>query len=83
MTTTAVSVEKLHEVVPFRALSERAQRAVLSAGKITSHEPGCAVVTEGKEPFGFHLILEGTAVVEMAGKEQRRLALVTTSASCH
>ncbi len=73
MATTTVSIEQIHDVAPFRGLSKRALRAVMSAGTVTTHTPGHAVMVEGAQPMGFHLILDGRAVVERAGKEQDEL----------
>ena len=41
--------------------------------KSVEHAAGHHILEEGGTPLGFHLITEGEAVVEVAGKERRRL----------
>lgn len=68
-----VMLEQLGSADPFSRVGKKALRSLASAARRIDHEEGHQVVEEGGTPLGFHLITEGEAVVEVAGRERRRL----------
>lgn len=64
---------ELGAVQPFTRLGKRALRSLARAAREVRHRADHEIVQEGGTPLGFHLITEGEAVVEIAGKERRRL----------
>lgn len=67
-------VEHLKGVDLFSGLSPRELRGVAGAGRTVVHPPGHEVVVEGGGSVGFHLILEGEALVEVGGQSRPSLA---------
>lgn len=65
--------DQLGAADPFSRVGKRALRSLASAAKGVDHEAGHQIVEEGGAPLGFHLITQGEAVVEVGGKERRRL----------
>lgn len=66
--------DKLQAVSLFAALSERDRKHVAKSGTSVAHTAGKEIVTEGGGSVGFHLILEGTAEVEVNGHKRPALA---------
>jgi CRP/FNR family cyclic AMP-dependent transcriptional regulator len=66
--------DKLKAVALFAALSDRDRKHVVASGRSVVHEPGHEIVTEGAGSVGLHLILEGTAKVEVKGHQRPPLA---------
>jgi voltage-gated potassium channel len=59
----------LREAIPaLKELPAKEVEAIVAAGSQRGHPEGTAVVREGDEGVGFHLILEGTVRVEAAGR---------------
>ena len=52
----------------FSGLSEAKLRQIASRGVQLTHRPGTAVTEQGTEATGFHLIIGGTAVVQVGGE---------------
>jgi len=65
--------DQLGSADPLSRVGKRALRSLASAAKSVEHAAGHHILEEGGTPLGFHLITEGEAVVEVAGKERRRL----------
>jgi CRP-like cAMP-binding protein len=57
----------------FAGLSGRQLKQLTARAKEVRHEPGQSVTSEGNVALGFHLILEGEAVVSQGGAVRRRL----------
>ena len=66
-------MEQLRKCELFGGLSNRALKALAGCAKPTVHKPGHEIVEEGAEPFGFHLITDGTATVTVHGQQRRTL----------
>lgn len=65
--------EQLGSAQPFSRVGKRAMRSLAAAAKQVEHQAGHQIVEEGGTPLGFHLITDGEAIVEVGGKERRRL----------
>ena len=63
----------LRSVPLFEGLEPKELQAVLRCADEVRHAAGKAVVREGGEGIGFHLILDGEATVTQGGRELRRL----------
>lgn len=57
----------------FAGLSRRQIKKLVGAGKEVRSGPGKAIATEGLGALAFHVILEGTAQVSLAGSSLREL----------
>ena len=57
----------------FAGLPEGIRRQVAGRGVQLSHRAGTAITQEGHEGAGFHLILDGTAQVEIGGETRATL----------
>jgi CRP/FNR family transcriptional regulator, cyclic AMP receptor protein len=57
----------------FEGLSKRELEAIHQASKTTEFPPGKPIVEEGATGLGFHLILEGEAVVTVGGRKRATL----------
>jgi CRP/FNR family transcriptional regulator, cyclic AMP receptor protein len=57
----------------FAGLSEATRRQVASRGVQLTHRTGKAITQQGAEGAGFHLILSGTAVVQIGGVDRATL----------
>lgn len=66
---------ELGAVEPFTRIGKRSLRSLAAAAREVRHTEGHEIVQEGGLPLGFHLITEGTAVVEVGGRERRRLGV--------
>ncbi len=64
---------RLADVEFFSGLSEAARRQIASRGVQLTHRPGTTITQQGVEGAGFHLILDGTAVVEVGGEVRATL----------
>lgn len=73
MTSTPDLTEQLGTVELFAALSPRDLRGVAAAGRRVEHAPGHEVLVEGGGSVGFHLVLEGEALVEVGGDDRPSL----------
>ncbi len=65
--------EVLSAVPLMQGLSPRHLRKVADRGRIVDHKGGHEVTEEGGRGVGFHLILDGTAAVEVHGVFRREL----------
>lgn len=68
-----VITEELARVDLFSSLSRRDLARIARLGQAVDHPPGKAVVAEGRRGIAFHLILEGSADVEIGGRPRGRL----------
>jgi CRP/FNR family transcriptional regulator, cyclic AMP receptor protein len=57
----------------FAGLSEDTRRQIASRGVQLTHRPGTAITQQGAEGAGFHLILQGSAVVQVGGETRATL----------
>jgi len=73
LAVTVDVTEHLRSVELFSALSDRELRGVAAAGRAVVHAPGHEVVVEGGGSVGFHLVLEGEALVEVGGDSRPSL----------
>jgi CRP-like cAMP-binding protein len=73
MTETRDMARELGRVPLFASLSKRALQRLVRAGGEVDHSPGKEVTEEGGRGVGFHLILDGTAAVEVHGRHRRDL----------
>ena len=73
--------DELGAADPLLRVGKRALRSLASAAKEVDHAAGHQIVEGGGTPLGFHLITQGEAVVEVGGKERRRLGAGTPSVS--
>ena len=64
---------RLADVEFFAGLSDKARRQIASRGVQLTHRPGTAITQQGVEGAGFHLILDGSAVVEVGGEVRATL----------
>jgi CRP-like cAMP-binding protein len=61
------TIDQLRAVPLFAGLNDRDLRRVLETGKEVRFDAGQSVVEEDRSGVGFHLILDGTAVVSVQG----------------
>jgi CRP/FNR family transcriptional regulator, cyclic AMP receptor protein len=73
VTATPDVTEQLRSVELFADLSPRDLRGVAAAGRWVVHAPGHEVVVEGGGSVGFHLVLEGEALVDVGGESRPSL----------
>ena len=73
MTATPDLTEHLKDVELFASLSPRDLRGVAAAGRLVTHAPGHEVVVEGGGSVGFHLVVDGEALVEVGGDNRPSL----------
>jgi CRP/FNR family transcriptional regulator, cyclic AMP receptor protein len=69
---TSVS-ERLGGVDLFSGLSRRDLDRIARSGRTVDHEPDKEIVTEGRDGIAFHLVLTGSADVEIGGQHRRQL----------
>lgn len=67
MTATADMAHQLSDVPLFSGFSGRALQRVARSGRVIDHPPGKEVTAEGGNAVGFHLVLDGRAVVDVHG----------------
>lgn len=65
--------QMLSRIDLFAGLSGRQLKQLTARAKEVHHEPGQSVTSEGNVALGFHLIVEGEALVTQGGVERRRL----------
>jgi CRP-like cAMP-binding protein len=65
--------QRLAGVDLFAGLPQRALRTISERGREVYHEPGHVVATEGESGIAFHLVLEGSADVEVGGDSRPSL----------
>ena len=65
--------EGLARVDLFSSLSRRDLERIARSGREVDHKPGKEVVTQGRSGIGFHLVLDGTADLEIGGRLRKRL----------
>jgi len=65
---------RLGQVEFFSGLSEGVLREIAGRGVQLTHRPGAAITQQGAESAGFHLVLSGTATVEVGGHPVNTLA---------
>ena len=65
--------ERLGRVDLFTGLSRRDLDRIARCGRAVDHEPDREIVTEGRDGISFHLVLTGSADVEIGGQHRRRL----------
>jgi CRP/FNR family cyclic AMP-dependent transcriptional regulator len=66
-------LELLASVPLFQDLSKRELSAILKSAREVQHPAGSAVLEEGTDGVGFHLILEGKATVVIGGRTRAEL----------
>lgn len=57
----------------FSSLTRRDLTRIARSGRVVDHRPNKEVVAEGRQGIAFHLILEGSADVEIGGRSRARL----------
>ena len=68
------SPEELLAGVPiFSSMHRRRLKRIAEASRTVDHEPGKKVAAEGLGALGFHLVLDGTALVQRRGTTIRTL----------
>ena len=72
MAETAIT-EGLAQVDLFSGLSRRDLGRIARSGRQVDHKPGNEVVTQGRSGVGFHLVLDGSADLEIGGRIRKRL----------
>ncbi len=72
MPETSMS-ERLGRVDLFSGLSHRDLDRLARSGRTVDHDPDKEIVTEGRDGLSFHLVLGGSADVEIGGRHRRRL----------
>lgn len=70
---TDEAMERLGASPLFGGLSKRALRSMASSAKLVNHAAGNRVLEEGGTPMGFHLVIDGTATVQVHGETRRTL----------
>jgi CRP/FNR family cyclic AMP-dependent transcriptional regulator len=73
MTDKKTLVDMLSRNRLFDELTKRDLLRVIDQSKELEHAPGRVIVVEGSPGVGFHLVLEGTAVVTRNGRRLRTL----------
>jgi CRP/FNR family transcriptional regulator, cyclic AMP receptor protein len=67
------ALDKLRSVDVFRGLSDKQLRGVVERGRVIDHPDGHVITEEGGSAVGFHLVLDGTATVQLGGQDVRVL----------
>ena len=73
MTDSKTSVELLSATSLFGGLGDRALRRIADMAKEINHPDEKSVVMEGRQAHAMHVIVDGVAVVSVAGSELARL----------
>ncbi len=73
MARTTEVMALLRSVPLFEGLSQKELQAVIRSAKQVEYAPDRDIVTEGATGVGFHLILEGQALVLVGGRTRARL----------
>ena len=74
MVTAAQRVELLSRVPLFAGVSKGTLRRLAALGRETIHEPGQAIVQEGRTAHSLHVIVEGSATVRVKSRVVGRLS---------
>ena len=69
----ATITERLSQVDLFSGLSQRNLARIARSGREVDHKPGKDVVTQGRGGIAFHLVLGGSADLEIGGQLRKRL----------
>jgi len=69
----ATITEGLAQVDLFSGLSHRDLARIARSGREVDHKPGKEVVTQGRGGIAFHLVLGGSAGLEIGGQLRKRL----------
>jgi CRP/FNR family transcriptional regulator, cyclic AMP receptor protein len=69
----STTTESLRSVPLFSELSDRDLKALAEVMQERSAEPGKELLTEGEGGVGFFVILEGTAIASVGGRETNTL----------
>ncbi len=75
MADTKALEQRLAGVDLFAGLSSRVLRQIAEQGNEVVHPPGHNVATEGDSGVAFHLLLDGSANVEVGGARRRTLSV--------
>lgn len=67
MNNDARTLEQLKQVDLFSSLSGRTLKRVLEAGRPVTHQAGKVIVEEGDGSIAFHLVIAGSAAVDVGG----------------
>jgi CRP-like cAMP-binding protein len=67
--------EALGRVDLFSGISTRVRKKIARSGQVVEHAAGKEIIEEGRDPAGFHLILEGNVLIDVAGKKRPALAV--------
>ncbi len=73
MTDRKTLVDMLTRTRLFDGLSKKDVLALINSSKEVEHPAGRVILVEGIPGVGFHLILEGTAIVSRNGRRLRRI----------
>jgi CRP-like cAMP-binding protein len=73
MTDKGTLVEMLRRNRLFDELTKQEVTTIVDLSKEVEHRSGQVIVIEGRDGVGFHLLLEGTAVVSVNGRKLRTL----------
>ncbi len=65
--------QQLAEVDLFRQVTPRVRKKIAGAGRVVDFQEGFEITTDGANGVAFHLVLEGTADVEIGGTHRRTL----------
>jgi CRP-like cAMP-binding protein len=71
--TNDEALDMLRSVDLFHSLNDRQLRDIVNRGHIHNHPNDHVVTEQGGEAVGFHLVLAGTAAVQVDGKTVRKL----------
>jgi CRP/FNR family transcriptional regulator, cyclic AMP receptor protein len=74
MTDKSTLVAMLRRNRLFDELSEQDVSTIVDLSKEVEHQQGQVIVIEGRDGVGFHLLLEGTALVSVKGRTLRTLS---------
>ena len=66
-------LELLDRIPLFSGLTKRHLREIANLVKEVDHPAGKTIVREGKRAHALHVIVDGTAVITIGGREMRRL----------
>lgn len=69
------TLQQMKNVDLFATLSERTLKRIIDAGRSVTHPAGKVIVSEGDGSIGFHLVVAGSALVDVAGATRTSLGL--------
>ncbi len=73
MTDRKTLVDMLSRTRLFDGLTKKDVLALIDSSTEVEHAPGRVIIVEGSSGVGFHLVLEGTAVVARKGRRLRMI----------